>query len=76
MAKYTLIRVYEIPADNKRQAYDRWIEATFYRAEQDFHVKDVLREPGSKPGEGTKVDLRPPAGWFSLLMEQLGFHNS
>jgi len=71
MAVYTIIRVYEVPADTQQQATDRMIEALTLHVERDFHVKDVIREPGSKPGQGKKVDLKPPAGWLSLIARQL-----
>ena len=71
MAVYTIIRVYEVPADNQQQATDRMIEALAVHVERDFHVKDIIREPGSKPGQGKKVELKPPAGWLSLVVRQL-----
>jgi hypothetical protein len=71
MAVYTIIRVYEVPAENQQQATDRMMEALALHVERDFHVKDILREPGSKPGQGKKVDLKPPAGWLSLIARQL-----
>ena len=71
MAVYTIIRVYEVPADNQQQATDRMIEALALHVERDLHKKDIIREPGSKPGQGTKVDLKPPAGWLSLVVRQL-----
>jgi hypothetical protein len=71
MAAYTIIRIYEIPADNQYQATDRMAEAVALHVEQQFHVKDIIREPGAKPGQGKQVDLRPPAGWLTLLKKQL-----
>ena len=71
MAVYTIIRVYEVPADTQQQATDRMMEALALHVERDFHVKDVIRQPGSKPGQGTKVDLNRPAGWLSLIARQL-----
>jgi hypothetical protein len=71
MALYTIIRVYEVPADNQQQATDRMIEALTLHVERDYHVKDVIRRPGSKPGQGIKVDLKPPTGWLSLIARQL-----
>jgi hypothetical protein len=47
------------------------LEALMFHVERDFHVKDIIREPGEKPGQGKAVDLRP-AGWLTLLKEQLG----
>jgi hypothetical protein len=71
MAVYTIIRVYEVPADNQQQATDRMIEALALHVERDFHVKDVIREPGAKPGQGKPVVLKPPAGWLTLVARQL-----
>ena len=71
MAVYTIIRVYEVPADNRQQATDRMLEAIVLHVERDFHVKDIIREPGAKPGQGKEVKLIPPAGWLSLLVQQL-----
>ena len=71
MALYTIIRVYEIPADTQQQATDRMIEALTLHVERDYHVKDVIRAPGAKPGQGKQVVLKPPAGWLSLLVGQL-----
>jgi hypothetical protein len=71
MAVYTIIRVYEVPADTQQQATDRMIEALALHVERDFHKKDIIREPDSKPGQGKKVILKPPAGWLSLIARQL-----
>jgi hypothetical protein len=71
MVKYTIIRVYEVPADNPMEAANRMLEAMAFHVEKAFHVKDVMREPGAKPGEGKTVKLEPPAGWLSLIARQL-----
>ena len=68
---YTIIRIYEIPAESQYQATDRMMEAVALHVEQQFHVKDIIREPGAKPGQGKAVDLRPPVGWLTLLRKQL-----
>ena len=71
MAVYTIIRIYEVPAESQQQATDRMLEALVLHVEKDFHVKDVIREPGAKPGQGRVVLLAPPAGWLTLLVRQL-----
>jgi hypothetical protein len=71
MAVYTIIRIYEVPADTRQQATDRMLEALVLHVERDFHVKDIIRDPGAKPGQGKKVELSPPAGWLTLLVRQL-----
>lgn len=73
MALYTIIRIYEVPAQTRQQATDRMCEALELHVEKDFHVKDILREPGQRSGQGTPVDLRPPTSWRELLKDQLGF---
>ncbi len=71
MATYTIIRIYEVPADNQQQATDRLMEALVLGVEKDFHVKDIIRDPGEKAGKGTAVKLAPSAGWLTLLIQQL-----
>jgi hypothetical protein len=71
MALYTIIRVYEVPADHRQQATDRMMEALLLHMEKDFHVKDVIRDPGAKPGQGREVRLLPPADWLTLIRQQL-----
>ena len=71
MAIFTIIRIYEVPAETRQQATERMLEALMFHVEKDFHVKDIIREPGDKPGQGKSVDLRP-AGWLMLFKEQLG----
>ncbi len=71
MALYTIIRVYQVPADNRMQATDRMLEALTLGVADDFHVKDVLREPDGKPGSGVRISLKPPKGWGTLLLDQL-----
>jgi hypothetical protein len=71
MALYTIIRVYEVPAETRQQATDRMLEALVLHVEKDFHVKDIIRDPGAKPGQGKPVSLVPPAGWLTLMIRQL-----
>jgi hypothetical protein len=71
MALYTIIRIFEVPAASQQQATDRMLEALVLHVERDFHVKDIIREPGAKPGQGKQVQLTPPAGWLTLLVRQL-----
>jgi hypothetical protein len=71
MAIYTIIRIYEVPADTRQQATDRMLEALVLHVERDFHVKDIIRDPGAKPGQGRVILLAPPAGWLTLIVRQL-----
>jgi hypothetical protein len=72
MGIYTVIRVYEMPAESAQEATDRMSEAIVLHVERDFHVKDYVREPGAKPGRGTPINLRPAANWLELALKQLG----
>ena len=69
MAVYTIVRVYEVPADNRIQATDRLAEAMALGVEEDYHVKDVVREPDAN--KHVRVSLKPPKSWRGLLVEQL-----
>ena len=71
MAVYTIIRVYELPGDTQQQSTDRMMEALAFHVEQDFHRRDTIRGPYSKPGQGKQVDLKPPAGWLTLALRPL-----
>ena len=64
MTVYTIIRIYKVPAGSRQQAAGRLREALALQEERDFHVIDIVREPGAKPGQGTKVNLKPPTGWL------------
>ena len=70
MARYRIVRIYEVPADNRYQATDRMMEAIELGTEKDYLVKDVVRL-SERDGPGIKVDLRPPVSWWRLLIEQL-----
>jgi hypothetical protein len=71
MAIYTIIRVYEVPAENRVQATNRMLEAIVLHTERDYHKRDIIRDPGAQPGEGKAIDLRP-TGWIAAILEQLG----
>jgi hypothetical protein len=71
VAIYTIIRIYEVPAENQIQATDRMMEAVALHREMFFHAKDIIRAPDTKPGQGKKISLEPPEGWLSLIKRQL-----
>jgi hypothetical protein len=74
MPVYSIIRVYEVPADTQQQATDRMLEALVLHVERDYHVKDIIREnveKGAKPQQWNRVKLAPPAGWLTLIVRQL-----
>jgi hypothetical protein len=71
VAVYTIIRIYEVPADTRQQATDRMMEALALHVEKDFHVKDLIREPNDKPGQGKPVQLATAKDWLRLIVRQL-----
>ena len=70
MARYRIVRIYEVPADNRYQATDRMMEAIVLRTEKDYHVKDVIRLC-EKDSTLSEVQLRGPTGWWTILISQL-----
>jgi hypothetical protein len=75
MARYRILRIYEVPADNRYQATNRMMEAIVLGTEKDYHVKDIVRLC-EKDGPFTKVELRPPSGWLPILMSQIFGHRA
>ncbi len=71
MAKWTILRVYEVPADTTYEAIDMLREAIALHVEQDYHVKDILRAPDELSGKGPQVHLDPPRGWLTAVIDQL-----
>ena len=71
MALYRIIRIYDVPADNRIQATNRMMEALEFDVERYFHVMDYVKEPEDPKGKGRPIDLTPPKGWLTLLMEEL-----
>jgi hypothetical protein len=71
VAIYTIIRIYDVPAENQIEATDRMMEAVALHKERFFHAKDIIRAPDTKPGQGKKISLDPPEGWLSLIKRQL-----
>jgi hypothetical protein len=71
MATYRIIRIYDIPADNQIQATNRMMEALVLHVERDYHVMDYVKAPDDPKGKGRPIDLTPPKGWLSLLLQEL-----
>jgi hypothetical protein len=40
---FTIMRIYEIPADNRIEATDRMLDALEFHTEKDYHVTDLVR---------------------------------
>jgi hypothetical protein len=73
MPEYTIIRFYKVPGESKQHATDRMLQAVALDMEFEYHLKDTIREPDEKTGEGKPINL-DNRGWDELLMEQLGLH--
>ena len=71
MATYKIMRIYEVPAENQTEATNRMMEALVLHVERDYHVIDYVKTPEDADGKGHKVDLNPPKGWLSLLLQEL-----
>ena len=71
MATYRIIRIYDVPADNPYQATDRMMEALVLHVERDYHVIDYVKAPEDADGKGRRIDLTPPKGWLSMLLQEL-----
>jgi hypothetical protein len=70
MARYRILRIYEVPADNRYQATNRMMEAILLGTEKDYHMRDVIRLC-ENDAPFSKVELRQPTGWWTILMDQL-----
>jgi hypothetical protein len=71
MAIYKIMRIYEVPAESQLEATNRMMEALVLHVERDFHVIDYVKTPEDADGKGHKIDLNPPKGWLSLLLQEL-----
>ena len=71
MAIYKIMRIYEVPAGSQIEATNRMMEALVLHVERDYHVIDYVKAPGDADGKGRKIDLTPPKGWLSLLLQEL-----
>src|SRR4051812_6577476 len=71
MAIYKIMRIYEVPADNQIEATNRMMEALVLHVEGDYHVTDYVKAPEDPDGKGRPIDLTPPKGWLSSMVEEL-----
>src|SRR4051794_12600144 len=71
MATYKIMRIYGVPAENYIEATNRMMEAIVLHVERDYHVVDYVKAPEDADGKGHKIDLNPPKGWLSLLLQEL-----
>ncbi len=66
MAKWTIFRVYEVPANTAYEATDVMREAIALHVERDYHVKDILRGPDETGRLRTCLPWARLAGSFSV----------
>ena len=71
MALYRIMRIYDVPAESQIEATNRMMDALVLQVEREFHVVDYVKAPEDAKGKGRKIDLTPPTGWLSLLLQEL-----
>ena len=71
MAIYKIMRIYEVPAGNQIEATNRMMEALVLNVERDYHVTDYVKSPDDPKGKGRPINLTPPKGWLSSMLEEL-----
>jgi hypothetical protein len=71
MARFTIMRIYEIPADDRIEATDRMLEALELGTETDYHVTDIVRKKDETPGHWKPVALKPPATIVTIFKRQI-----
>jgi hypothetical protein len=59
MAVFTIMRIYEIPADNRIAATEIMLEALETHTEKDYHVTDIVRN---------KDDASPERQWKPVAL--------
>jgi hypothetical protein len=57
MALFTIMRIYEIPADDRIEATDRMLEALELGTEKDYHVRDIVRKKDETSGHWKPIAL-------------------
>jgi hypothetical protein len=71
MAIFKIIRIYHVPAEDQIDATNRMMEALALGVDRDYHLMDYIKTPDDEKGKGRKVDLRPPKGFLTSLLDQL-----
>ena len=69
MPLFTIIRVYEVPANNRYEATDELMEAIALKQEKVYHVKDVVRAPNEKWGK--VLAKKPATKWGTIFRRQV-----
>jgi hypothetical protein len=75
MARFTIIRIYEVPANNRYAATDELMKAIELHQEKAYHVTDIVRESGEKRGKPINRSAgqtsRQPASMITIFKRQL-----
>ena len=71
MPIFKIMRIYEVPGDDQIEATNRMMEALMLGVESDWHVTDYIKSPEDPKGKGSRVNLKPPKGWMTLVIDQL-----
>ena len=58
---FTIMRIYEIPADDQIEATNRMLEALEFGIEKDYHVRDIVKKTDDDTSYFKPVDLTVPA---------------
>jgi hypothetical protein len=61
MGRYVIMRIYELPADDRIEATDRMLEALELGTEKDYHARDIVKKTDDDASYFKPVDLSPPA---------------
>jgi hypothetical protein len=71
MARYRVLRIYEVPAKDQVEATERMMEAIALGVESDYHMSDYVKSADDKNAKSQRVSLKPPKGWGATLLDQL-----
>ena len=71
MARYKIIRIYEVAGKDQIEATNRMMEALTLGVERHYHVMDYVKAADDPASKGKKISLAPPKGWMATFLEQL-----
>jgi hypothetical protein len=71
MALFTIMRIYEIPADDRIEATDRMLEALEFHTEKDYHVRDIVRKKDETSGHWKPVVLPFSTKMVTIFKRQI-----
>jgi hypothetical protein len=75
MGRFVIMRIYEIPADDRIEATDRMLEALELGTEKDYHARDIVKKTDDDSSHFKPIDLTPPtkptAKWGTIFKRQM-----